>query len=50
MTELALLVLAAAVATTFALDVLRPLWKLMTRRSAPTARVDGHEIEAHAVR
>lgn len=53
MLELTLLSLVAAVATTFALDLLRPTMKLLTRRrSAKQARVevDGHAVEAHAVR
>jgi hypothetical protein len=52
MLELALLTLVAAVATTFALDVLRPAWKLMMRRRPRTERdveIDGQTVEAHPV-
>lgn len=51
MLELTLLTLVAAVATTFALDVLRPTMKLMMRWRTPRdTRIDGQEREAHAVR
>lgn len=52
MLELTLLTLVAAVATTFAVDILRPTMKLVMRRRTSrhaTTRtiVDGHEVEAH---
>lgn len=50
MLELALFTLVAAVATTFALDILRPTMKLMMRRRLPrVTRVDGQAVEAHAL-
>ena len=50
MLELALFTLVAAVVTTFALDLVRPAMKLMSRRRGPrVTQVDGQTVEAHAV-